>query len=126
MSITANIIELLSSKHMTARQLHQALDCKYEMESIHCVLNTLKKRDCLIVVGKLTELSATNRKRPSSIYSYKPPIKEVRVYEPKRSRYRADLSKAIKHKDRYKELLLKKNYLFMMYAKELGLKYDTN
>lgn len=126
MSITARIIDLLSTKHMTARQLYAALDSSYGMESIHCVLNTLKKRDCLTVVGKLTEISATNRKRPSSIYSYKPPIKEIRVYEPKRSRYRADLSRAIKHKDRYKELLLKKNYLFMLYAKELGLKYETN
>lgn len=124
MSITTEIIELLTIKPLSARQIQEQLDNTYEMESIHCVLNTLKKRDALVVVGKRTEISSNNNRRPSSVYSFVAPIEPLKLREPTRSRYRADLSRAIKLKDRYKELLLKKNYLFMLYAKELGLKYE--
>lgn len=124
MSITTEIIELLTIKQLSARQIQEQLDNAYEMDSIHCVLNTLKKRDALVVVGKRTEISSNNNKRPSSVYQFVAPIKPMNLKETKRSRYRADLSKTLKNKDRYKEMLLKKNYIFMMYAKELGLKYE--
>lgn len=124
MSITTEIIDILTSKPLSARQLQEQLDNTYEMESIHCVLNTLKKRKALIVVGKRTEISSNNNRRPSSVYQFVAPIKPLKLKESSRSRYRADLSKALKNKDRYKEMLLKKNYLFMMYSKELGLNYE--
>lgn len=124
MSITTEIIDILTIKPLSARQLQEELDNTYEMESIHCVLNTLKKRKALIVVGKRTEISSNNNKRPSSVYQFVAPIKPLKLKESSRSRYRADLSKALKNKDRYKEMLLKKNYLFMMYSKELGLNYE--
>lgn len=124
MSITTEIIDILTIKPLSARQLQEELDNTYEMESIHCVLNTLKKRKALMVVGKRTEISSNNNKRPSSVYQFVAPIKPLKLKESSRSRYKADLSKALKNKDRYKEMLLKKNYLFMMYSKELGLNYE--
>lgn len=124
MTITTEIIDILTLKPLSARQIQEQLDNAYEMKSIHYVLNALKKRKALIVVGKRTEVSSNNNKRPSSVYSFVAPIKPLKLREPARSRYRADLSRVIKHKDRYKELLLKKNYLFMLYANELGLNYE--
>ena len=124
MSNTTEIIDILTSKYLSARQLYDELNQAYEMESIHCVLNTLKKRNALVVVGKRTEISVNNNKRPSSVYQFVAPIKPLKLKESSRSRYRADLSKALKNKDRYKEMLLRKNYLFMMYSKELGLQYE--
>lgn len=125
MTITKQVIELLSSRNMTARQLQKELGYEDKRDSVHCVLNTLKKRKALIVVGKSYEVNKCNNTMQVSIYRYQEPIKPMKLKEHKRSRYRADLSRAIKNKERFKEILMKKNYLFMLYAKELGLKYES-
>lgn len=124
MTITKQVIELLSNRNMTARQLQAELGYEDKRDSVHCVLNTLKKRKALAVVGKAYEVNKCNHTMCVSIYSYVEPIKPMKLKETKRSRYRADLSKAINNKERFKEILMKKNYLFMLYAKELGLKYE--
>lgn len=124
MTITKQIIELLSNHNMTARQLQKELGYEDKRDSVHCVLNTLKKRKSLIVVGKSYEVNKCNHTMEVSIYRYQEPIKPMKLRETNRSRYRADLSKCIKNRERFKEILMKKNYLFMLYAKELGLKYE--
>jgi hypothetical protein len=125
MTITKQIIEILSNRNMTARQLQAELGYENKRESVHYVINALKKRKALEVVGKAYEVNKCNHAMCVSIYSYVAPIKPLKLKETKRSRYRADLSRAINNKERFKEMLLKKNYLFMLYAKELGLKYES-
>jgi hypothetical protein len=124
MTITKQVIELLSNHNMTARQLQKELGYEDKRDYVHCVLNTLKKRNALVVVGKSYEVNKCNHTMEVSIYRYQEPVKPMKLKEHKRSRYRADLSRAINNKERFKEMLLKKNYLFMLYAKELNLPKD--
>ena len=110
---------------MTARELRDAIGGQHTKESVHCILNTLKKRDALEVVGKRNEIDECNRRRPNSVYKLKPMSEPLKIQDNRKSRAKADLTKA-RNIEHYKELLMRKNYLFMMYSKELGLKYDTN
>jgi hypothetical protein len=110
---------------MTARELRDAMGGQHTKEAVHCILNTLKKRDALEVIGKRTEVDECNRRRPNSIYKLKPMSEPLKTRDYTKSKAKADLNKA-RNIEHFKELLMNKNYLFIMYSKELGLKYDTN
>lgn len=124
-TITQQVVNLLTNQAMTARELRDALGGQHTKESVHCILNTLKKREALDIVGKRTEIDGCNRRRPNSIYKLKPMSEPLKTRDPRKARTRADLTK-FKNDDSWRIKLLRKNYLFMLYAKELGLKYDTN
>jgi hypothetical protein len=122
---TQQVVTLLTDNAMTARELRDALGGQNKKWVVHCILNTLKKRDALEVVGKRSETDEYNRRRPNSIYKLKPMSEPIKTRENRKSRAKTDLTKA-RNIDHFKELLMRKNYLFMMYSKEMGLKYDTN
>lgn len=121
MTITIKLMELLKTKPMTATQLAEALGLSDNAHSVHNVINTLKRRKGLIIVGRRTELTASNKRRPCSIYALSDTAEKLKLRDPKKSRYKADLSKAIKNHDRYRQALMRHNPQFMMYAKELKL-----
>lgn len=118
------IVTLLTTRCMTARELRDAMGGQHTREAVHCILNTLKKRDALEVVGKRTEIDEYNRRRPNSVYKLKPMSEPLKTRENRKARAKSDLTKA-RNIEHYKELLMRKNYLFLMYSKEMGLKYDT-
>lgn len=120
---TQQIVNLLTTNKMTARELRDAIGGQHTKESVHCILNTLKKRDALLIVGKRTEIDECNRRRPNSIYMLKPMSEPLKTRDTIKSRAKCDLNKA-RNIDHYKELLMRRNYMFMLYAKELGLKYE--
>jgi hypothetical protein len=122
---TQQIVTLLTNNAMTARQLRDALGGQDKKWVVHCILNTLKKRDALELVGKRNEIDEYNRRRPNSIYKLKTMSEPLKTRENRKSRAKTDLTK-FKNDDNWRANLLRKNYLFMMYSKELGLKYDTN
>ena len=114
-------MELLKTKPMTATQLAEALGLSDNAHSVHNVINTLKRRNGLIVVGRRTELTSSNKRRPCSIYALSDTAEKLKLRDPKKSRYKADLSKTIKNHDRYRQALMRHNPQFMMYARELKL-----
>ena len=121
MTLTIKVINLLKTKPMTSVQLAEALCLKDNAHSVHNVINTLKKRKALLIVGKRTEYTSQGKKRPSSIYKLSETAETLKLRDPKKSRYKADLSKAIKNHDRYRMTLMRQNNLFMLYSKELNL-----
>lgn len=121
MTITIKLMELLKTKPMTATQLADALGLSDNAHSVHNVINTLKRRNGLIVVGRRTELTSSNKRRPCSIYALSPNADKLKIRNPKQSRYKADLSRAIKNHDRYRQALMRHNPQFMLYSKELKL-----
>lgn len=121
MTITIKLMELLKTKPMTATQLAEALGLSDNAHSVHNVINTLKRRNGLIVVGRRTELTSSNKRRPCSIYALSDTAEKLKLRDPKKSRYKADLSKAIKNHDRYRMALMRHNPQFMLYARELNL-----
>lgn len=121
MTITHKIVSLLETNAYTVGQLYEALNQEHTKPSIHCVMNTLKRRNAVLIVGRKTELSSDGRKFPSCIYKLKKLDKPLTIRNPKQSRYKADLSRAIKNHDRYRMALMRHNPQFMMYAKELKL-----
>lgn len=121
MTITIKLMELLKTKPMTATQLAEALGLSDNAHSVHNVINTLKRRNGLIVVGRRTELTSSNKRRPCSIYALSDTAEKLKLRDPKKSRYKADLSKTIKNHDRYRQALMRHNPQFMMYARELKL-----
>jgi hypothetical protein len=122
---TQQVITLLTTNSMTARELRDAIGGQHTKESVHCILNTLKKRDALEVVGKRNEIDECNRRRPNSVYKLRPMSEPLKTRDNRKSRAKADLTKA-RNIEHYKELLMRKNYLFMLYSKELGLKYNID
>jgi hypothetical protein len=122
---TQQIVTLLTTNSMTARELRDAIGGQHTKDSIHCILNTLKRRDALEIVGKRNETDECNRRRPNSIYKLKPMSEPLKTRDYTKSKAKADLTKA-RNIEHFKELLMRKNYLFMMYSREMGLKYDTN
>ena len=122
-TITQQVVNLLTNQAMTARELRDALGGQHTKESVHCILNTLKKREALDIVGKRTEIDGCNRRRPNSIYKLKPMSEPLKTRDPRKSRSRADLTK-FSNNEAWRIKLLRKNYLFMLYANELGLKYE--
>lgn len=121
MTITIKLMELLKTKPMTATQLAEALGLSDNAHSVHNVINTLKRRNGLIVVGRRTELTSSNKRRPCSIYALSDTAEKLKLRDPKKSRYKADLSRAIKNHNRYRQALMRHNPQFMMYARELKL-----
>ena len=124
MTLTIKVINLLKTKPMTAVQLAEALCLMDNAHSVHNVINTLKRRNALLIVGKKTEYTSQGKKRPSSIYKLSETAETLKLRDIKSTRYKADLSKAIKNKERYKLMLMRNNDLFMMYSKELNLSKD--
>jgi hypothetical protein len=122
---TQQIVTLLTDNAMTARELRDALGGQDKKWVVHCILNTLKKRQALDTVGKKMEIDECNRRRPNSIYKLKPMSEPLKTRDTIKSRAKTDLIKA-RNVEHYKELLMRKNYLFMLYSKELGLKYDAS
>lgn len=120
---TQQIVTLLTDNAMTARELGRAIGGTNSKGVIHSIITTLKKRDALLVVGKRTEVDECNRRRPNSIYKLKPMSEPLKTRDSLTARAKSDLNKA-RNIEHYKELLMRKNYLFMMYSKELGLKYE--
>lgn len=123
-TITQQVIEILHKERMTVNQLMTRLNLE-DNKPIHVVINTLKRRGLIDTVGKSKELTSHNERRPCAIYKLK---EDVEIKTKSRggangSRYRADLSK-IKNLDRYRQVLMKRNNLFMLYAKELKLSKD--
>ena len=123
-TITQQIIEILQKERMTVNQLMTRLGME-DNKPVHVVINTLKRRGLIDTVGKSTEITSHNERRPCSIYKLR---EDVEIKTKSRggangSRYRADLSKA-KNPDRFRQLLMKRNNLFMLYAKELKLTKD--
>lgn len=123
-TITQEIVEILQKERMTVNQLMVRLKLE-DNKPVHVVINTLKRRDLIDTVGKVKELTRNNEYRPCAIYKLK---EDVVVKTKERggangSRYRADLSK-VKNQDRFRQLLMKRNNLFMLYAKELKLTKD--
>jgi len=121
---TQQVVTLLTDNAMTARELRDALGGQDKKWVVHCILNTLKKRDALEIVGKRNEIDECNRRRPNSVYKLKPMSEPLKTRDTIRSRAKTDLIKA-RNVEHYKELLMRKNYLFLMYSKELGLKYNV-
>lgn len=118
-TMTKQVIQLLTDKPMTAIELRTALGGESFKGAIHCILNTLKKRDALIVVGKRVDEGA---RRANLVYRVNTEVNPLKNTDHNKSRHRADLLKA-KNVTQYKEMLLRKNYMFMLYAKELKLEY---
>jgi hypothetical protein len=125
MTKVQQIVTLLTTRCMTARELRDAMGGQHTKEAVHCILNTLKKRNALEVVGKRSETDECNRRRPNSVYKLKPMSEPLKTRENRKSRAKTDLTK-FSNSDHWRANLLRKNYLFMMYSKEMGLKYDTN
>ena len=123
MTMTKRITEALKTKPMTAKQLGQYLGVS-KLDQVHNAISCLKARNALKSAGKAIELQVNNHQRMVDIYTLDESGKPLKFKEPLKKRYhRVDLSKA-KTPQRYKELLMKKNNLFMLYAKELKLTKD--
>ena len=123
MTMTKRITEALKTKPMTAKQLIQCLNVS-KADQVHNALGNLKIRQAIKSVGKAIEIQSNNYQRMVDIYALDETSKPLKFKEPIKKRYyKVDLSKA-KTPQRYKELLMKKNNLFMLYAKELKLTKD--
>ena len=123
MTMTKRITEALKTKPMTAKQLIQCLNVS-KADQVHNALGNLKVRQAIKSVGKAIEIQVNNHQRMVDIYALDETSKPLKFKEPIKKRYyKVDLSKA-KTPQRYKELLMKKNNLFMLYAKELKLTKD--
>jgi hypothetical protein len=121
--MTKRITEALKTKPMTAKQLIQCLNVA-KADQVHNALGNLKVRQAIKSVGKAIEIQSNNYQRMVDIYALDETSKPLKFKEPIKKRYyKVDLSKA-KTPQRYKELLMKKNNLFMLYAKELKLTKD--
>ena len=122
--MTKTVLELLKTAPMTAKQVASSLGITGNLDPIHNALTNLKSRKAILSVGKSVEVQSNNCHRMVDIYSFNPDSGKLTFKEPTKKRYyRVDLSKA-KTPQRYKELLMKKNNLFMLYAKELKLTKD--
>ena len=123
MTMTKRITEALKTKPMTANQLGKYLGVS-KPDQVHNALGNLKTRNAIKSVGKAVEIQSNNYQRMVDIYALDETSKPLKFKEPIKKRYyKVDLSKA-KTPQRYKELLMKKNNLFMLYAKELKLTKD--
>lgn len=121
-TMTKGILELIKTKHMTAKQLIHALGLEDKPDSVHGAITNLKTRGAIVSVGKAVESQKNNRTRIVDIYGYIEPAKALKLKETlKKRHYRVDLTKA-KTKDRYLSLLMKGNPQFLLYANELGIK----
>lgn len=121
-TMTKGILELIKTKHMTAKQLIHALGLEDKPDSVHGAITNLKTRGAIVSVGKAVESQKNNRTRIVDIYGYIEPAKALKLKETVKKRlYRVDLTKA-KTKDRYLSLLMKGNPQFLLYANELGIK----
>ena len=123
MTMTKRITDALKTKPMTAKQLIQCLNVS-KADQVHNALGNLKIRQAIKSVGKAIEIQSNNYQRMVDIYALDETSKPLKFKEPIKKRYhKVDLSKA-KTPERYKQLLMKKNNLFMLYAKELKLTKD--
>lgn len=120
-TMTKRLTDALKTKPMTAKQLGAYLGITGKLDPIHNAINCLKARNAIKSAGKAIEMQVNNHQRMVDIYTLDESGKPLKFKEPLKKRYyRVDLSKA-KTPERYKELLMKKNNLFMLYAKELKL-----
>lgn len=123
-TMTQTVLNLLKTSPMTAKQLASRVGITGNLDPIHNALTNLKNRKAILAVGKAVEPQINNQARMVDIYSFNPDCGKLKFKEPTKKRYyKVDLSKA-KTPQRYKELLLRKNNLFMLYAKELKLTKD--
>ena len=123
-TMTSKVAEALKTKPMTAKQLGAYLGITGKLDPIHNAINCLKARNAIKSAGKAIEMQSNNLPRMVEIYTFDETAKPLKFKEPLKKRYhRADLNKA-KTPQRYRELLMKKNNLFMLYANELKLTKD--
>lgn len=120
-TMTNRVADALKTKPMTAKQLGSYLGINGNLNQIHNAINCLKARNAIKSAGKAIELQVNNNQRLVEIYTFDESGKPLKFKEPLKKRYyKVDLNKA-KTPQRYKEMLMKKNNLFMLYAKELKL-----
>ena len=127
MSLTTEAIELLKKESMTASEIVRALDMQEEPNTVHCVLTALKKRKLITAIGKTKETNKYGQTRSVSLYSYVEQSEPVKFKEgrAKKRKYRINLTKT-KNMNTLRAMIVKSNPQFMLYQKELRLKYEPS
>jgi len=122
MKNTELVYNVLLCKPQTNQEIWQALDGVLTQIEVNSAVHNLKRKKLIQVIGKVTE-QAKNTTSRRNIYIYEAiPMPEA-TKRAKRQRLRkVDLTKK-KPMAVFKQLIIDTNPQFLLYSKELGVRY---